>query len=368
MSDPFKILRQSHQGRDTVAVRWGKDGDHYALTHLAAEGGQIRPAGERRLLTPQGLLAHPRTLVFGERSGGGRSLLEWLRQDSNVPWISARGYRWGAEHFQFSECLDAQVQTLTEGLLGFATGTAAERSQHLMGLARVIDQPLHLLIRDLGGLGPESAEEAAQALRLFGEATEQEDMLQKLHVLIVSTSENRYEDRFDASGFAIMCERYRLPWLEPAEVTGMVQDRLFETVHGSPLTLDGDALDELVQATGGQPLLVTEFLVRMASMGPEASKRDIKKAYRHFRDQPPSAARWWKTDLQARLDDDSGLVDVLRNYVSGYSHAGETLPKPQHALMYSGWIRFDRSIQRWKIASRIHKHLAYEVLTERLER
>ncbi len=358
-----------HPDDQKPRVRWG---DGYALIHLARPQAPIDLSGKRSPIGYEGLHDKPRVLVFGERSGGGKDLLAWWRKtlDDNVqPWIYVQGDRWQKELHECSEQLrNLQEQAKTKKTQGpfdfikrLGEGSRAERAEALVGWARQLKSPLYLIIRDLGGLGDDSAQEAVQALRIAGE---NKVTTEHLRILVVSTSESRFEDRYDVSGYAAMCERYRLPWLVEEEIVLLASQP--ENACSAP---DDDALDDIVVATGGQPLLVQwilELLCKQLQKNSNLKRFDVRKCYREVRGSPPGVVSIWKHDLRSRLEQKPELKEVLHNYVAGGSRGiQQGLPADHVSLMIPGWIRFDRNVGRLKISSKLHARFAQQVLDTR---
>ncbi len=351
-------------------LRWGEAGQFYPLLHLAKPAGSVRLPAHRRYLNVDALAHIPRVLVFGERSGGGRDFMTWFRdglEKKNKASIYVQGDQWRPSLFDLRGSKAEQGER-TKLLGNFSKGTAAERAENLIVLAKTFQknsEKANFIIRDLELLGGESARNAATALRIASEREE----AKALQILIASTSESHFGDLYDSSGFAVMCERFRFAWFEKDEVQALAEGFEPPQAEKPCLELDDPANAQILDDTGGQPLLVQGLLQLLRQSQPtnrKPSVKDLRQAYRELRNSPPPAVEHWKQDLAARLGARPELVDVIRDYVAGYSlGTAQSLPAAHASLAIAGWLRLDENTQRWKIASRLHAHLAQEVLDRR---
>jgi hypothetical protein len=375
------VTKNDHQPKPKLKVeyldnnprlRWkGKKGPCYPLLHLAKPAGSVRLPAQRKYLDVDDLADMPRVLIFGERSGGGRDFMTWFRnglKDKGKACIYAQGDQWRPSLFDLPGS-EAEQGERTSLLINFSKGTAAERAENLIALAKTFtgESGANVIIRDLELFGGESAKSAATALRIASEREE----VSALQIFIASTSESHFGDLYDSSGFAVMCERFRLAWLEKDEVQALANG--FEAPPSESkqpcLELDDSTNAQILDDTGGQPLLVQGLLQLLRQSQPTKRKPDVKdlrQAYRELRSSPPPSVEHWKQDLAARLGARAELVDVTRDYVAGYSRGtAQTLPAAHASLAIAGWLRLDENTERWKIASRLHAHLAQEVLDRR---
>jgi hypothetical protein len=359
-------------------VRWGKKGKKslsYPVIHLGEPAAPTRLPGERVFLGDRGFIDQPLTLIFGEPSGGGRDLISWWKErldDASRPWVYVQGDKWRADFFKPKERVN-RLEVAKEGKdsvnlleqLG-TLPTHIEKAEAFVRLAEHVENPFHLILRDLGGLGEEQGKAVAHALRSAGE---EQVVREKLRIVIVSSSEGAFEDQYDASGLAPMCERYRLAALNEEEVKLLAGWQPPKEHRLPKLTLSNESLNKAMKATGGQVLLVQRLLDNLRRMAPSSGDfkpddRKMHKALQLLTKSPPSVTGRWKEDLRQRLEGNPDLIPVMRSYARGESLGGKNLPPPstELGLMIGGWVRQHPTMDRWGIASKFHAHFAKQVL------
>lgn len=344
-------------------LRWG---NFYPLLHVSEplQPEQLPPP--RELVGLDDLGEAPRVLVIGERGGGGGDFLRWWQaglSERSRRWVYARGNRWLPEFFEASDGGDPLTQAGVSLLGELTRGNEQQRAQRIMAWAKALyaqGESAHLLLRDLGALGERSAKQLAEALQL---ACEKVAAFGALRVVVVSSSEDRFADFFYATGFASRSQRFRMAWLTADDVAYLAD-------HGTtePLTIAPEGVSELLEVSGGQPRLVWTILdaLRATRRGQAVpGLRDLDQVYRKLRASPPAFTGDWRRDLDRRLKQTPALGKLLRQFVGDQnlgpeqSHTTGVLP-----LMHAGWVRFDEIMKQWRISSRLHAHLAQQVLAE----
>lgn len=354
---------QAHIVNDQLPprVRWGKEMDKYHLLRLAEDGQPLDLPGKSEFLGRSEILEMSRVLVFGERSGMGRDLLEWFREEleeeESSPWFFLQGDRWLPTLTVSSSSNPFEKELLSPDSFLFQLG----KKNPSDGAAAIVDwcearegQPkLTLLIRDLARLPESEGADAAQALRI---AYEHPTTQNRLRIFLVSTSEYEFEDTYIASGLAPMSDRFRLPWLTEEEIQSLARHEYYG------ISFKQESLDSLMDITGGQPLLVQTLLGKLKD-SKKVTPSEVRRAFRSLRKVPPEIVATWQSDLRNRIEKDRELSEALKNYVSGYSRSKEQgIPASHVHLFYPGWIRFDPLTERWKIASKLHAEFARNAL------
>lgn len=358
-------------------IRWGEGDCDYQLIQLARDGEDPRLPGRRKIFSWQDLLGMDRTLIYGERSGGGRDFLKWLRDSlgSSEPWIFAQGDRWARDLFQVSKPDNANLDKLKSDEKSFLVSLLEDDSATAAGkIVRWAEEleknnqerkkggfkRINLLIRDLARLPnrPEhnSQESAGQRAALaLSKAAEYEVVSERIRLVLVDSSEDNFKDTYDASGLARLCWRFRLPWFGLQEVIRLAEHERY----GLALT-DATILDEFMLVTGGQPLLVHSLLRELKEEGGTLDVAAVQRGYRRLRDHPPSSVEKWKEDL---AKGEPAVLEALAGFSGGSRRSkGQGLLTPHVSLFHSGWIRFDENTEHWKISSQLHGDYAQSAL------
>jgi hypothetical protein len=351
-------------------IRWGKKGNKYQLIQLAREGLDPRLPGKREVFDKSDFQNLRRVLVYGERSGGGRDFLRWLRTalGTSEPWIFAQGDRWTPSLFEvsdrklFGEGILKDLITDKSFLTSLLNDDSATAAGHIVDWASKYNgKKINLLIRDLGRLSKDpleaSSKSAGQRAALaLSKAAEFKIVSNRIRLVLVDTSEDNFKDTYDASGLARLCWRFRLPWFGTKEVSRLAGHDLFNIC----LAEKEDALDEFMMVTGGQPLLVQSLLRELEELEGELDILAVQRGYRWLRDHPPSSVERWKKDL---ANSDGAVLEALKDFTAGGKRSKEQGLLQQHvSLFYSGWIRFDELTRNWKISSMLHGDYAQAVL------
>lgn len=341
-------------------IRWGTNGNKYQLNYLSRDGEDPRLPGKPKALDLKTFRQQDRTLIYGERSGGGRDFLSWLRGTLNKakgePWIFVQGDRWVPDLFQTSDP-ESDLKTEDSFLTSMLQEDSATAAGRIVRWAQMHEGPkLNLLIRDLGRLPDGAGLEAALAL---SKASDHAEVRKNIRLLLVDTSEESFQDTYDASGLSRLCWRFRLPWLSRDEVLRLAQHESYA------LAFDAEAIDEIMEVTGGQPLLVHSLLRELRGSAQSPGLPKIRRCFRRLRSTPPRAVERWREELTALTHKGRAFRNALGEYVSGARRSGnQSLPKPHVSLYYSGWIRFDDETENWKISSKLHAAFARAVLDE----
>jgi hypothetical protein len=351
------------EGRSELRVRWEEG---YPVLVLGEPGTSSPLPGSEKVLAKEIALKQRNVIVLGERGGGVSDLLRWWREaldESSVPWLYIRGGAWKKSLMETStvEPQGASLEDLYEALKSFRDAPEADEKADLLAQwASQLTNHFHLIIRDFSVLGEETASAMADALRLICE----QGKYPNLHLLIGSTREFYFSDRL-FSGYGGLAYCYRFRGLQAPEIIALfTRDAL---LRDAEIELDTDTIDEILDFTGGQPLLVQSLLRRVCDIrvSGRITQRDVKKACQLDKESPPNHVRFWKDDLRRILADEPKLVTAMRKYVHRQTLGAGGVPWPppaiERALLVSGWAKLNR-LGRWGIASDLHASLASSVL------
>ncbi len=339
-------------------ITWD-EGKSYALARFA-EGGQHfdLPCWEE-LVNGEKIREEKDILVFGERSGGGRAFLEWYRRllgVNNNPWVLVQASDWKKENFAVSQVMDSSILDSIEAF--GRVENPAEKANYLKTVAeKMSGKTIYLIIKDYMGLGRESAELGAAALRQFRDTSP----YLNLHIMIMSTAEFAFLETAFRSRYNATC--FRLPHLSTGEVRALAA---CGDASQPPLAMENKALDDLMLNTGGQPFLVRSFIdhFRETRKGDTPLKKSqVQKAWRRLVQSPPAVASIWQEDLENLLRVYPQLVPRMKIYAAVRTIGPAYFPPPseERFLMIGGWTNLNAG-GRWGITSRFHAYLARPVL------
>lgn len=346
-----------------LRVRWEEG---YPVLVLGEPGTSFSLPGSVRVLTKDDVFQQKNVIMLGERGGGVSDFLRWWRDaldERSVPWLYIGGGGWKKSLMETSAAAPrgASLEELYQALDLFRTApNADEKADLLAQWGSKLEAPFHLVIRDFSVLGEETAIAMADALRLIRD----QGKCPALHLLIGSAREFYFSDRL-FSGYGGVAYCYRFRGLQAPEIVGLLKKSA--VLRRLEVELDANALDEILDFTGGQPLLVQNLLRIVCDIVTpgKITVRDVKKACQLARESPPNHVRFWKEDLRKVLTDEPELVKTMKGYVlrQTLGAAGDRWPPPaiERALLVSGWVKLNR-LERWGIASDLHASLARSVL------
>ena len=156
-------------------IRWIKG---YRLTELGTPGRVYALPGREVYLNKEDILSSRNTLVFHERSGGGRDFLDWWcnhLDDAEQAWVMTHGSAWSQEFCKWSAKAEAiQQQAQNEDINPAQAIEAFERENGVLKRLNALknwgaklQEPFTLIIRDLMSLDEEAALEIATAFRMM---------------------------------------------------------------------------------------------------------------------------------------------------------------------------------------------------------
>lgn len=179
------------------------------------------------------------------------------------------------------------------------------------------------------------------------------------------TSYLPFSDQPNCSGYGAYCERYRLANYQREEI--LLCSGFSALQSGDPD--DEKTLDQVMEHTGGQPLLVEELGRRMRGGDGKEGRfglDEVEEAMRFMRSSPPSVCAAWQEHLQRTLDSKPELAYPLKSYLRGESLSPFRFPPPAEELELhlGGWVGLN-SDGHWGIASRFHAYLASQVIDQK---
>ena len=335
-----------------------KDED-YPIVKLGDPTREYPLPGLSGVIRREEVRMHENVIVLGERSGGVRHCLSWwceVLKVKGLAWAFVHGAQWEPSLIQTSFEDDSDIEDVTERLRNVGNRKSpSEKADALVDLAKRVASPFYLIVRDFAALKEEGAKSFGEAFRLIRDLKK----CPELKLVVGSDSESYFADDV-FSGLLSVSHRYRLMPFKQEEI-----DKLFANMKGeAPVHLGATAIDEIINVTGGQQVLVKDLLDRLVSEGrKEIQRKDIRETFRAQRRSPPGVTRLWKEELRKLLKERGELVDPLRRYVSGATLGPSRFPPPsdERPLMIGGWLRLHLG-DRWGIASEMHADLARDVL------
>lgn len=382
---PFEVVpgpAPSYEPR----IRWRK-GEAYAAVELGRDGATIPLPGKPMLIDDNIVLKQQDTLILSERSGGSRDFLDWWCQRLNrreETWVLVHAREWAQDFFDWSPKFKSNKKIskknddnpdersiVAEAIERFGTVEGStERAQSIAKWTKTLQKPFTLIIRDLMGLGPDKSLEIATALRSLRD----HNLAKKLKIVLVSHSESILGDLYDRSGYLYLLRQFRVPSRSDKEIIKLVGWlRQVSEANASlqpHLSLSQEAVDALLDSTGGQPLLIQRMIKSLSHLVKRVdstefcvNEMDVANASRLLRSTPPDQCRIWVEDLKNLLSVEPDLISTMRSYVTGHSLGRARFPPSanERPLFVAGWVGLDR-LGRWGIKSSFHAHLARPVL------
>jgi hypothetical protein len=318
------------------------------------------------MVTTNNVLGDSDILVFSERSGGVRDLLEWWCEGLDTDgqdWVQAWGTTWDPEFFLWSKNAETLKEEGNPALQAFIQKEGVtEKAKVLTEWATQLEKPCTLFIRHLTALDSTNAMQAAIALAVMRER----HCCGLLRLVVADTFEKIYLSSSDHSGYWRFASVHRLSGLNKDAIERLAK---YKSENWRPLHLEGKSLDRFMEQTGGQPLLVKTLLNRIQSVCNKQRKCEpsidvIEQEARKLRSAPPGEVRLWQNDLRRLLQVHPELrltVEIYLNKTLGPARFPP--PSEERPLYIAGWLKLNQS-GRWGITSLIHKDLARSVLDE----
>lgn len=341
--------------------------------------------------------------IIGERSSGVRDLLDWwcdTLKNTECSWLLARGDTWDRDFFETSDDLvpattdsgakesgakesEAQesnasepeakkavtfpdkIRNLVEQFGSPEEKYTLDRAKILMQLDNELPQPssiphrFTLIFRHLSKLPKPVSGQCAEALAVIRD----HGHCNKLRFVVADNRLSIYQPRGDASGFQRFCFTYR-PAHWDTESIEVLANQLLSDQETKPI--GEKTIAEILDFTGGQPLLVHDLLQRLHRLEqPEIKPEDVIYASRQMRANPPAQTNAWSEDLHQILTDHPQLIEAMRRYAAGETLGPARFPPPaaERALFISGWLRLNEDY-RWGMTSEMHRRLAMPILDQ----
>jgi hypothetical protein len=375
MSDlePWIDEVRTDSGRMEPRVQWGDGGDGYKVIALRESGQEHDLPGRDRLVRRADIPAQRDVMILGERSGGVRSFLDWWKSSLNaksIPWFFVNAGEWVPELVLRSVSSDPMPRDIShdqqarflDPLMALGRNvSAAKKAELLIRWAELLHSPTSLIIRITGNDIPASS---AHAFRMIREGR---DKCPHLHLIIGTEAEATFTAQEFWSGYVGLANCYRLSSFGAVEIRKLLAWHAHQG-RKPGLVLSDQAMDQVLDCTGGQPLLVQSLMRRIveSDIGKKIAATEIDKLFQQMKRSPPEAVQFWPSDLRNILKARPELISAMRAYATGDFTIGPARfppPSQERPLMVSGWVKLDR-LGRWGIASHLHASLARPVLDE----
>lgn len=322
-------------------------------------------ATDAHVFTFDKLYQQPNLTLFSEL-GSGRKIFLKSYQDylksKKQPWLSVHKIEWDQESFLYSpDFNDPKFATAIEDL-GTKSGVGEKIKPLKDWLKNSSTTRLTLIIQSLSGFAKRNAEDkqhAEEILMVLRQLYDDKSSLatDKLQTIMVDSSDTFYQEQPEFSSYLPLCEQYRLPYLNAGEIECLA-------LNGYSLELDIDAIERLLDHTGGHPLLLGDCLKRLEESSISSpNQRQIDQVARKMRASPPQTTKLWKDELKNILTINEDLLHAMKAYVSGETLGDWRFPPPaqERPLFITGWLTLNR-YGRWGITSTFHADLARVVL------
>jgi hypothetical protein len=376
-------MTSGQKGRPRIRWRNG-----YPVLLLAEPGQPSRLPAQRFCLGSAQARPGPDgddVFIIGERSSGVRDLLEWwcdTLNNTEYSWLLARGDTWDRDFFKTSkseaqesnasepeakeaETFPDKIRNLVEQFGSPEEKYTLDRAKILMKLDNElqqqssIQQRFTLIFRHLSKLPDPVSGQCAEALAVIRD----HDHCNKLRFVVADNRLSIYQPRGDASGFQRFCFTCRPAHWDTESIEVLANQLLSDQENKS---IGEETIAEILDFTGGQPLLVHHLLQRLQRLEQtEIKPEDVVYASRQMRANPPPQTNAWSEDLHQILTDHSQLIEAMRRYAAGETLGPARFPPPaaERALFINGWLRLNEDY-RWGMTSEMHRRLAMPILDQ----
>ena len=311
--------------------------------------GVVDLPGERKEVTAKEISEAKHIIVYAERGHRQQDFIDWLKKESNIPWIELHFSTWdidfsGNHPSEFAKSLQELGESPTAEKFYSALNQHESNSKEM------------LICKGFEALKLDIAIGFAIQFRRFGERHPQSP----LHILSTSSTYLPFSDKDEASGYAPLCRQYRLANYNAQELCDL------EPFKSWLMEPHSETITHILQETGGQPLLVKLLGQRLELLLGEETSVDrnlVDEAMRQMRSSPPGECSTWKSHLKRSLEQQKGLLQNVTSYVRGETLGRFRFPPPieEMELYTGGWLALNEH-GRWGMTSRFHAYLASQVL------
>lgn len=369
------------QDNGTYYLSWEDNNiSGYKLTEMAQPNGFLNDLpGTLEFMTFSQLKEKNNCLVTSELSGGRMNFIRAYQaylETQNISWLFVKADAWEKVVFQCStkfkpsdDFLEAIAALKTEEGIGARMALLKEwLTEKTKQTATLEPENIVLILRGVSTLKKLEAEEITIIFRQLFDTGIVAQATNKFSILIIDTFDSIFTDAAETSGYANLCYQYRLPFLDANDIKILVKELALKfTPELSPKKVtkaetDRQAVSRLLEHTGGQPLLVQDFLRRLQLLKKPITPRLIERVAKNMRANPPVITKKWQKELEKILKKEHELIHPLQAYVSGFSLSSMRMPPPaqERSLFLAGWLNFSK--ERWGISSTLHANLARPIL------
>lgn len=320
------------------------------------------------------------TMLLGEENSGRATFIRRLAQaahESTSPsFLCATAKADGDGHYVVSSTgssldpdppidVDARLSAWLDGKVG---------AVHTSFPKELVAARLVIVLRNMELFGTDNVK--AQSAR-FARWLETMPDTQNIHLVCCAQDLRWHRPNAYQSGLSALSRQYRMGEWQTEDVTALLA--WYSDAENHPqktaVRLDyegGNVARRVAEVTGGQPLLVQEFLRRFRKLCVEAGKssgsdRIFARVVDSLRERPPEAVQRWREHLESILTEVPELIRPMKGFVQGERNVRTMAnrfppPETERELYFAGWLGMDSDGLSWGVRSELHQAWAHAVL------